>query len=72
MEPIRVWYQVNTLGPPPQQFLCRLQKINSCFGTSQMAPAVGLLACHEKGRGVVGIADSQTIVKDDCLPKAVT
>ena len=38
VEPISVWYQVKTPGPPPQQFLCPLQKINSCFGTSQMAP----------------------------------
>ena len=29
--------------PPPQQFLCPLQKINSCFGTSGMAP--GLWVC---------------------------
>ena len=28
MEPIRVWYQVNTPGPQPQQFLCSLQKID--------------------------------------------
>ena len=42
MEPIsiRVWYQVNTPGTTPQQFLCPLQKINSCFGTSQTAPGV--------------------------------
>ena len=38
MEPSRVWYQVNPPGPL-QQFLCPLQKINSCLGTSQMAPA---------------------------------
>ena len=36
METSRVWYQVN----PLQQFLCPLQKINSCLGTSQMARVV--------------------------------
>ena len=49
MEPIRVWYQVNTPGPPPQQFLCPFQKINSCFGTSQMAPDVPPTRCVTVG-----------------------
>ena len=32
-------HQVNP-PDPTQQFLCPLQKINSCLGTSQMAPAI--------------------------------
>ena len=39
MEPSCVRYRVNP-PEPSQQFLCPVQEINSCLGTSQMAHAV--------------------------------
>jgi len=50
MEPSRVRYQVNP-SDPLKKFLCPLQKINSCLGTSQMAPG---LAAAKLGRPVLG------------------
>ena len=36
-------------SPLPQQFLCPLQKISSCFGTSQMAPGMMLWSTARVG-----------------------
>ena len=56
MEPIRVWYQVNTPGPPIPTIFVPLQKINSCFGTSQVARGFDLISDEEWNsfRGQVG------------------